>query len=246
VSLRQRESLAGRAGQAWLALTDRCGGSSQPPYDGANLGEHVGDRLDSVESNRSGLAADLGLSLEQLVFMNQVHGSTVARVDGRPVGPGPEADALVSATPGLALVVLVADCVPVVLADPDAGVVGVAHAGRRGLTAGVAEHVVEGMIGLGASSRSIVARIGPSICPRCYAVPAEMRDEVASAAPVSASVDRHGNPALDIAAGVLAQLAPICADVDVWTGCTREDLALFSHRRDGVTGRFAGVAMLVS
>jgi purine-nucleoside/S-methyl-5'-thioadenosine phosphorylase / adenosine deaminase len=245
VSLRQRESLGGRAGPAWLALTDRRGGNSQAPYDGANLGEHVGDRLASVEANRFSLAADLGIPREHLVFMNQVHGSTVTSIDGPLDGPAPEADALVTATRGLALVVLVADCVPVVLADPDAGVVGVAHAGRRGLAAAVAERVVEAMTMLGASSRSIVARVGPSVCPRCYAVPALMRDDVASAVPVSASVDRHGNPALDIAAGVLSQLAPICADVDVWTGCTREDLDLYSHRRDGVTGRFAGVAMLV-
>jgi YfiH family protein len=198
-----------------------------------------------VEANRFSLAADLGIPREHLVFMNQVHGSTVASIDGPLDGPTPEADAMVTATRGLALVVLVADCVPVVLADPSAGVVGVAHAGRRGLAAGVAERVVEAMNILGASSRSIVARVGPSVCPRCYAVPALMRDDVASAVPVSASVDRHGNPALDIAAGVLSQLAPICAEVDVWTGCTREDLDLYSHRRDGVTGRFAGVAMLV-
>jgi YfiH family protein len=228
-----------------LRQRDRRGGRSQPPYDGANLGAHVGDQPDSVEANRSGLAADLGIPRDHLVFMRQVHGSTVARVEGQPDGSAPEADALVSATPGLALVVLVADCVPVLLADPDAGVVGVAHAGRRGLAAGVAERAVEAMIELGAASGSIVARVGPSVCARCYAVPDQMRDEVASAVPVSASVDRHGNPALDIAGGVVSQLAPICADVDVWSGCTREDLALYSHRRDGVTGRFAGVAMLV-
>jgi YfiH family protein len=246
VSLRRRESHHGRAGQVWLALTDRRGGNSQVPYDGANLGGHVGDRPESVAANRSALAADLGILSERLIFMEQVHGSRVTRVDGSPAGGAvAETDALVTATPGMALVVLVADCVPVVLADPDAGVVGVAHAGRRGLAAGVAERVVQEMQGLGASSGSIVARIGPSVCARCYAVPAEMRDEVASAAPVSSSVDRHGNPALDIAAGVIAQLAPLCAEVDVWTGCTREDLDLYSHRRDGVTGRFAGVAMLV-
>jgi YfiH family protein len=245
--VRQRESLTGRAGQARLALTDRRFGRSQPPYDGANLGEHVGDEPDSVAANRTALAVDLGIPREQLVFMHQVHGSTVARVDGRIDGEvAPEADALVTATPGLALVVLVADCAPVVLADPDAGVVGVAHAGRRGMAAGVAERVVDAMTELGASSSSIVARIGPSVCPRCYEVSAAMRDEVASAVPVSASLDRHGHPSLDIAAGLLSQLAPLCADVDVWTGCTREDLDLFSHRRDGVTGRFAGVAMLVS
>jgi purine-nucleoside/S-methyl-5'-thioadenosine phosphorylase / adenosine deaminase len=246
VSLRRQESFAGRAGRVDFALTDRRGGSSRPPYDGANLGGHVGDAVSDVEANRAALAGALGVDREHLVFMDQVHGATVVRVDGPQASGAPEGDALVCATPGLALVVLVADCLPLLLADPDAGVVGVAHAGRRGLAVGVAERAVEAMVGLGASSGSIVARLGPSVCARCYAVPATMRDEVAAAAPGSASVDRHGQPALDIAAGVLGQLAPHCADLDVWPGCTREDADLFSHRRDGLTGRFAGVAMLVA
>jgi polyphenol oxidase len=244
VSLRRRESFAGRAGQVRFALTDRQGGVSRPPYAGANLGAHVGDRPDDVETNRAALAAELGIARNRLVFMDQVHGSTVVRVEGPQAAGPPEADALVTTIPGLALVVLVADCVPVVLADPDAGVVAVAHAGRRGLAAAVTRRAVESMTELGASAGSIVARVGPSVCARCYAVPAAMRDEVASVAPVAASVDRHGEPALDIAAGVLAQLEPLGTDVDVWPGCTREDVELFSHRRDGVTGRFAAVAML--
>lgn len=243
MSLRHHESVSGRAGHALLALSDRRGGTSQAPYDGANLGAHVGDAPVAVQANRAALAAELGVQPSQLAFMHQVHGGDVAVVAAPQHGEPPQADALVTAVHGLPLVVLVADCVPVVLADPDAGVVGVAHAGRRGMAAGVAQRVVAAMRDLGA--RSVVARVGPSVCARCYEVPAAMRDEVAAAVPISASVDRHGRPALDIAAGVLAQLDPLCADVDVWAGCTREDADLFSHRRDGRTGRFAGIAMLV-
>jgi copper oxidase (laccase) domain-containing protein len=137
--------------------------------------------------------------------------------------------------------VLVADCIPILFSDPENGVVGVAHAGRRGMAAGVAVRVVEAMRELGA--RSVIARVGPSICARCYTVPAAMRDEVGAGERFAASVDRHGNPSIDIAAGVLDQLAPICWDVELVPGCTFEDPALYSYRRDQTTGRFAGVAV---
>ncbi len=93
-------------------------------------------------------------------------------------------------------------------------------------------------------ARSVTARLGPSVCRRCYAVPEDMRADVAAVAPVAFAVDRHGAPALDIAAGVLAQLADLCVDLDQLPGCTRESDDLYSHRREGVTGRFAGVVTL--
>jgi YfiH family protein len=242
VSLRHDEWLAGAAGRVRLTVTDRAGGRSRPPYDGANLGGHVGDDERSVEGNRHELAGLLGLPRERLVFMRQVHGAGVVRVDGPWDGPPPEADAMVTTTAGLGLAVLVADCVPVLLCDPDAGVVGVAHAGRPGLAAGVVTRAVEAMRDLGA--RSVTARLGPSVCRRCYAVPEDMRADVAAVAPVAFAVDRHGHPALDVAAGVLGQLAPLCDDLDQLPGCTRESADLYSHRREGVTGRFAGVVTL--
>jgi hypothetical protein len=242
VSLRHDEWLAGAAGRVRLSVTDRFGGRSRPPYDGANLGGHVGDDQHSVEGNRRELAELLGLEPGRLVFMNQVHGAHVVQVDGPWDGAAPEADALVTTTGGLGLAVLVADCVPVLLADPAAGVLGVAHAGRPGLRSGVVTRAVEAMRDLGA--RSVTARLGPSVCRRCYAVPADMRAEVAAVAPVAFAVDRHGQPALDVAAGVLGQLAPFCDDLDQLPGCTRESADLYSHRREGVTGRFAGVATL--
>ncbi len=242
MSLRHDEWLAGSAGRVRFAVTDRAGGSSRTPYDEANLGGHVGDDPADVERNRAALAELLSLPRERLVFMSQVHGQQVVQVDRPWTGPAPEADAMVSTTPGLALAVLVADCVPVLLADPDAGVVGVAHAGRPGLAAGVVPAAVAAMRDLGA--RRITARLGPSVCRRCYEVPAQMRADVASVAPEAFAIDRHGRPALDIAAGVLAQLASECSDLDQLPGCTRESPELYSHRRDGVTGRFAGVVVL--
>lgn len=225
-----------------FAFTDRLGGISEAPYDGLNLGGRVGDDGDTVRHNRALLATAIGLAPESVSYMNQVHGNAVAVVDGPWTGNAPEVDALVTTQPGRALAVLVADCVPVLLADPEAGVVAVAHAGRPGLKAGVVPAVIGVMRDLGA--RKLVARVGPSVCGRCYEVPAEMREDVAAVVPESWSVTRQGTSALDVPAGVVAQLRAAGAAVDTVGTCTIEDPASYSYRRDGVTGRFAGVAWM--
>lgn len=229
-------------GAARFVVSVRAGGVSSPPYDGLNLALHVGDDPLAVQANRERFARELGLAGDHVVYAEQVHGNTVLQVDEPLDGPPPRCDALVTRTPGLALAVLAADCVPVLLADPAAGVVGVAHAGRRGMTGGVATRVVSAMRDLGA--RAITARLGPSVCPRCYPVPVELREQVARDHPESRSLDRRGQPAIDVAAGVLAQLAPVCTDLLQLPGCTVEDARFFSYRRDGATGRFAGAALL--
>ena len=150
-----------------------------------------------------------------------------------------ETDALVTDVADLALMVLVADCTPVLLADAEAGVVGAAHAGRPGMVAGVVPATVEAMRELGA--RRIHAVVGPSVCGRCYEVPAQMRDVAAERSPASRAVTWAGAPAIDVAAGVVEQLADLDVPVRWVPGCTREDDDLFSYRRDGRTGRTAGV-----
>lgn len=230
-------------GGARFVVSDRSGGASAPPYDGLNLALHVGDDPSTVRANRVTLRDRLGA--DDVVFVDQVHGDTVIEVDA-PLdpadGPPPQADGLVTRTPGLALAIMVADCVPVLLADPVAGVVGAAHAGRSGMAAGVAASVVGAMRDLGAVD--VTARLGPSVCPRCYPVPLSLREQVAARWPQTRSVDRHGAPSIDVAAGVLAQLAPLCCEVREVGGCTVEDPSLFSYRRDGVTGRFAAAVVL--
>jgi YfiH family protein len=230
-----------------MAFTGRGPGAGEPPYTGLNLGGHVGDDPASVRTNRAALAAELDLTPDRLAFMDQMHGDVVVQVDddwpgARPGEPGPSCDALVTTRRDVALAVLVADCVPVLLAAPEEGVAGVAHAGRKGMAAGVALRLVEAMRDLGA--RTIVGRVGPSVCPRCYAVPLELREEVAARWPVARSVTWDGQPSLDVAAGVLEQLAPHCPDLAQVPGCTVERADLYSYRRDGVTGRFAGVVRL--
>lgn len=229
-------------GGARLVVSDRTGGASAPPYDGLDLALHVGDDPAAVLANRAAFAADLGVAADHVVYVEQVHGDTVLQVEGPMTGPAPQADGLVTTTPGLALAMMVADCVPVMFVDPQTGVAGVAHAGRRGMVAGVACRVAEAMRDLGA--QNLIARLGPSICPRCYPVPLELREQVAAVDPVTRSVDRFGNPAIDVAAGVLAQIAPLCLDAEQLAGCTAEDPRLYSYRRDGSTGRFVGAVVL--
>jgi YfiH family protein len=231
---------------AHFAFTDRWGGVSAVPYEELNLGGAVGDDPDAVLANRVVAAKSLGLAPDRVVWMNQVHGKDVARVDG-PWGDGavPEVDALVTTRRGLALAVLTADCTPVLLADPVASVVGAAHAGRPGMVAGVVPAVVEAMRDLGAAPERIIARTGPAVCGRCYEVPERMRSEVAAVEPAAWSQTSWGTPAVDVTAGVHAQLEALgVRDRRKSAVCTLESRDHYSYRRDRTTGRLAGYVWL--
>jgi YfiH family protein len=223
-------------------FTDRSPGQGTAPYAGLNLGGHVGDDPAAVEANREALAAAVGVPRDHLVLMNQVHGCDVAEVSGPWVGPAPEVDAVVTRTPGLALGVLVADCVPLLLHDRAAGVVGAVHAGRPGMTAGIVGRAVAAMRDLGADAISAV--VGPSVCGRCYEVPPDMALEAARVSGSAAARSWTGTSAIDVASGVVEQLAAESVVVQWIPGCTRETDSLYSYRRDGVTGRFAGVVTM--
>jgi YfiH family protein len=234
------------ANGAHFAFTDRWGGVSAVPYEELNLGGAVGDAPHAVRANRARAAAFLGLDPEQVVWMRQVHGSTALVVDA-PWGarPVPEADAVVTARRGLALAVLTADCTPVLLADPVAGIIGAAHAGRPGMVAGIVPSAVAAMVELGAEPARIVARTGPAVCGRCYEVPEAMRAEVAAVEPAANAVTSWGTPALDVTAGVHAQLERLgVRDRERSAVCTRESDDHFSYRRDRTTGRLAGYVWL--
>ncbi len=226
-------------------VTDRRGGRSVLPYDSFNLGDHVGDDPTAVAANRARVARELGVGADRLAWMTQVHGSGVVVVDAPQAGPAPEADALVTATPGLVLCVLVADCVPVLLADPVAGVIAAVHAGREGMRRGVLPAALSAMASLGARARHVSALLGPAVCGACYEVPAAMQTEVAAVTPAAAVRTRRGTPGLDLRAGLAEMLARAgVTDVVHDPRCTVEDRQLFSHRRDGVTGRQAGLVWL--
>ncbi|MFI8516505.1 peptidoglycan editing factor PgeF [Streptomyces sp. NPDC085481] len=231
---------------AHFAFTDRWGGVSAVPYEELNLGGAVGDDPAAVRANRERAAAGLGLDPAQVVWMNQVHGADALVVEGPWTSADiPSVDAIVTDRRGLALAVLTADCVPVLLADPVAGVVAAAHAGRPGMVTGVVPAAVARMTGLGADPERIVARTGPSVCGRCYEVPEEMRAEVAAAEPAAYAETSWGTPAVDVAAGVRAQLERLgVRDVEDAGVCTLESRDHYSYRRDRTTGRLAGYVWL--
>ncbi|WP_308470151.1 peptidoglycan editing factor PgeF [Kineococcus rubinsiae] len=226
-------------GGVQAGFTTRAGGRGSAPYDGLNLGDHVGDDPAAVAVHREALRAAVGA--DALVVARQVHGADVVRVTGVPAEV-PVADALVTDVPGLALAVLVADCVPVLLADARAGLVAVAHAGRPGLVAGVVPAVVAALRDLGA--RDLTAALGPSICGACYEVPPAMADDVAARVPAARSTTSWGTSAVDVPAGVLAQLTEAGVPAARVSRCTAERDDLFSYRREGRTGRSAGVVVL--
>ena len=228
------------------AFTTRAGGVSSGTYATLNLGLNVADEPGRVLANRRLVERWSGGPVQ---FATQVHGVAVAIVGpdlppgSTPVSVG-EFDALASAS-GAAIAVLVADCVPVLLADPSAGVVGAVHAGRRGLADGVVQRALAAMVGLGARLDEVRAVIGPAICGACYEVPAELRAEVVAVVQASWSTTSWGTPALDLPAGVAATLAAAGVHrIDDLGICTATDERFFSHRaqRGGTaTGRFAGV-----
>jgi polyphenol oxidase len=229
-----------------VAFTDRHDGVSEGPWESLNLGTSNGDEPARVARNHDIVATGLGLEPDRIVRMSQQHGDEVVTVTSRPAEI-PIADGLVTTTPDLGLLVRVADCVPVVLADVDAGVVGVAHAGRPGLTAGIVASTVAGLRAAGADD--ILAWLGPRVCGHCYEVPEQMRADVAAEVPAAWATTSWGTPAVDVGAGVASQLRDVGVEVvdlmdtsDPAHWCTRENADLFSYRRQGQrSGRLGGL-----
>jgi YfiH family protein len=217
----------------------RLGGVSTGTFASLNFGLKGGDSPENVRANRECLARTVGFEPERLFRLRQVHGRRVVSVDGAS-DPEPasseEADALVTQEPGVALGVGTADCVPVLFADPAAGVVGAAHAGWRGIRSGVLQAIVEDMRARGASSVGLRAAVGPCIGPCCYEVGEEVAEQF-EAIEGAVHRDRGPKPHLDLVTAVrerisAAGLAPeaVGSPEGLCTRC-QEDL-FFSFRRD--------------
>ena len=160
----------------------RRGGASSGVFSGLNCGTGSSDQSEIVSINRARAAEAMGVAPDHLIGVHQVHSANVITVDA-PLPEKPRADALVTATPGLALSVLTADCQPVLFGDPTAGVIGAAHAGWRGALDGILEATVDAMVELGATRENITAVIGPSISQRAYEVGPEFMDSFMAADP---------------------------------------------------------------
>jgi YfiH family protein len=218
---------------------------SAPPFDSFNLGDHVGDDPAAVAGNRARLAAAIGLPGDHVVWMNQTHSDHVAVVDAPRETAFDDTDALVTAIPGIALAVVTADCVPVLLADARAGVIGAVHAGRVGAADGVVLRTLEAMLAAGAHAEDISVFLGPAVSGPNYEVPEQMAAEVEARLPGSRTTTPRGAPALDLRAGIARQ----CGDagvraIDIDPRCTVTDPALFSYRRGAPTGRLASLVWM--
>lgn len=241
------------ASQVRAFVTTRAGGTSLGVYGaasaadgtdanagagGLNLGDHVGDDPLAVAHNRARLPV-------APVWLSQVHGTAVVRAESVARGCVPVADAAYTCKPGVACAVLTADCLPILVADRAARVVGAAHAGWRGLHAGVAEQLVAAMRNA-VSGADLVAWLGPCIGPRAFEVGPEVRDAFmtrwpqAGAAFAAGAGDRWFADLPGLARMALAELGIDAVSGGHW--CTVEDRTRFySYRRDGVTGRFASI-----
>ncbi|GAA5227408.1 polyphenol oxidase family protein [Paeniglutamicibacter antarcticus] len=207
-----------------------------------NLAIHVPDDREAVLLRRRDLERDLGLGQKRFRYMNQVHSATVLDApDGTSEVSVPTCDALVSADAGQPLAVMVADCVPVVLAGTGANgtTSAVAHAGRRGLLDGILASTVERMRAAGANA--LEAWIGPAICARCYEVPRGMAQEAGQQRPGIVSKTRQGTTGLDLPGAAARELRDFGVTVTESGTCTLEQDEYFSYRRNPDTGRLAGL-----
>jgi YfiH family protein len=217
-------------------FTDRLAGFSSAPFDRGNLALHVGDDPEVVASNRALVVKEFA----HLAFMSQVHGNTVVQVDAH--SPAPEADALITTTRGISLVVLVADCIPLLLWDESESVIAAVHVGRRGLANEVALKTITAMRSL--TDSKILAVMGPSICGNCYEVDEGTYNEVTRQIPESAAKTKSGTLELVLPRGLQVQLAAVGVELENKAACTLEDERYFSYRRVRITGRQAGIITL--
>lgn len=215
----------------------RRGGVSEGPYASLNCSLSGQDRRESVRENRARVARALGTEPARLVGLAQVHGTAVVRVtEAWPAGAGPQADAMVTDRPGIALGIVTADCAPVLFADPKAGVIGAAHAGWRGAVAGVLEATLAAMTALGARPERTIAAIGPCIAQASYEVAADLYDAVGDprffidGRPGRWQFDLAGYCAARLAAAGTAMAEQVAADT------AAEPARFFSHRRRTLTG----------
>ena len=213
-------------------FTDRRGGESLGVYESLNLALHVGDDPAVVYSNRAKFGS--------AQFMNQVHGDHIEVIDAIS-SEIPTCDGIITTTPNLSLAVMVADCIPLLLTSQEA--VAAVHVGRRGLVNQIADKTIELMREMGA--QDISATIGPAICGSCYEVSADIHQEVISQYPSADARTASGSLALDLPKALYGVLQSVGVSINSSESrCTVEDPALFSYRRDGVTGRQAGLVSL--
>ncbi|NOD75733.1 MULTISPECIES: peptidoglycan editing factor PgeF [unclassified Ruegeria] len=232
----------------------RRGGASSGIFGGLNCGYGSSDQTEVVALNRKRVADAMEVTPEAMIGVHQVHSPTVLTVEGPVQGERPKADAIVTATPGLALTILTADCQPVLFADPNAQVIGAAHAGWRGALDGVLEATLDAMEALGANRNDIRAVIGPSISQRAYEVGPEFLDAFIADSPENTRFFANGQDdrlQFDLPSFGLHRLRQAGVGQSEWTRhCTYSDPDRFysyrraTHRNEADYGRLISVIRL--
>ncbi|SLN13930.1 Laccase domain protein YfiH [Roseivivax jejudonensis] len=227
----------------------RRGGASSGVFAGLNCGIGSTDQVEMVRINRARVAEAMGVDAEALVSMHQVHSAEVAVIGAPLDGARPRADAMVTATPGIALAVLTADCQPVLFADAEAGVIGAAHAGWRGALDGILDATVAEMERLGARREAIRAVIGPSISQRAYEVGPEFLDTFLEETPENARffANGHGDRLhFDLPAYGMERLRRAGVEGEWTRHCTYHDADRFFSYRRSTHAREADYGRLIS
>ncbi len=228
----------------------RRGGASSGVFAGLNCGYGSSDQTEIVALNRRRVADAMEVTPEGLVGIHQVHSPDVLTVDAPLTGEKPKADALVTATPGLALTILTADCQPVLFCDPDANVIGAAHAGWRGALDGVLEATLDAMEALGATRENTRAVIGPSISQAAYEVGPEFLDAFMAESPENSRFFAKGTEdrmQFDLPAFGLHKLRQAGVGQAEWTRhCTYSDPDRFYSYRRTTHAKEADYGRLIS
>jgi len=224
-------------------FTTRMGGVSQGTYGSLNLGDKWGDKPADLEANMQRVSSEGRFARDKLYIAEQVHGRHVIVIAGTETPAevrAMKADALVTRTPGVTLGVVTADCVPILLADPE-GRVAAVHAGWRGTAEGVVSAAIDALAELGAKPDLLVAAIGPAICARCFEVGDEVAAQFEQVAPAAILREPGKKPHIDLAAANHLQLLDGgLSPTHIWRSgrCTmHEPTDFFSYRRDGKTGQ---------
>lgn len=225
--------------------SDRLGGISKPPFDSFNLGDHVGDEQQAVEANRARVLQQLA-GCEQVQWLRQVHGTRLLVADHSTLSARPEADAAITGETGIAAAVMTADCLPVLISDAKGSRVAAAHAGWRGLLAGVVGTTIDAF---DAPAEQLRVWLGPCIGPGQFEVGPEVREAFLSSPQFGAEVDGCFVPSKDgryladlhgLACWYLTQqgVVHIAANTDCTAECSER---YFSYRRDGQCGRMVSL-----
>ncbi len=229
-------------------ITDRYGGVSKAPYDSLNLALHVGDTIQDVLENRIRLSEKYDFSIKNLIYMDQVHGNRVAVIDDAMNNRIDNCDAIITRARKIPLMVMVADCIPIMIYEKEKHVIAAIHAGRNGTFLKIVQETILNMQEVfECKAEDMVAGLGPSIQRCCYEVGRDLADIALKNFGEGAMVQKGDKLYLDLQTMNLSQLLEMGVkeeNIEISPSCTACDENYFSYRREGKTGRFVGLIML--